>query len=371
MVAMAGSKRKGFYRSILIVLALIVIAVLVIAVLAFRRKTNVVVDMNITATMISFHVEESTQGMERLVGSTRAASIVLTNFKEIEIWPDRLLCDGENVPVEGKVLVVPRRGALTPRVRFRGEGMRLTELALESGCGVRLLYKPERPGSVQINVKDKQSGGQISLGDSFTLLIEQCEIINREGNVLIGTDDNTVQRTIEIIPSLVKTSSFVSNESKVFKVVLEEPEEGFTLFSNASIHGVNFNDLDELEPESTVKGGEVKFKSIGKESILPEPGSFILIPERDVVRVVKLGLKAIKPEVISNDSGLEITLSGSIDSLRSGRSEVPVEQLPSLLEWLASDKRLHITIGILTWLIAQTVAIRSLIHRDKGVEALK
>jgi len=359
--AMTENNRKVPYKSLSIVFIPTIIIVLVAVLLAFKQKTNVVVDIELIANQISFSVEGSDQRIE----PARVASIVLTNFKEIGFSPEQLLYDGKTISVRGKVLVRPWRDALSPRARFRGEGMRLVELVVGIDSKVTF-YKSEGEEAVDIKVEHesgekliKPSEGRISLGDSFTLLMERCDLVNEEGDVLISRDENIAQRTLEIFPSLDKTSFFVSDHQKVFRVVLEKPEENVTLFSNASIRRINFNDYDIATGDeiSTVKSGTVKFKNIKKENISLEPGDFIHISERDALKVVKLWLS---PE----DNGLGIALSGAIDSFKLGKG-ILIEQFPSLLEWLYSNKRLQIIIAILGWVIAQTLTVRNLITEMK------
>ncbi|MFQ6041706.1 MAG: hypothetical protein ACE5PV_12685, partial [Candidatus Poribacteria bacterium] len=358
---MTENKRKAPYKWLSITLILIISAVLVIVFLAFKQKTNVVVDIELIANQISFSVKGNAQRLEPV----RADSIVLTNFKEIGFAPDRFFYDGKTVSVKGKVLLRPWRDALSPRVRFIGDGIRLVELVI--GIGSRVTFhKSEGEEAVYFKVEPElgeesvePSEGKMSLGNSFKLLMERCDLVDEEGNALINRNENIAQRALEIFPSLDKTSFLVSNGQKVFRVVLEKPEENVTLFSNASIRQIDFNDYDIAtgKSESTVKSGTVKFKNIKKENLPLESRDFIYISERDRLKVVKLWPN-------SKDNSLGIALSGAIDSLKLGKG-VLIEQLPSLLEWLAANKRLQIIIAVLGWIIAQALTVRNLINEMK------
>ncbi|MBI1925934.1 hypothetical protein HYR99_16990 [Candidatus Poribacteria bacterium] len=351
---MTENKHKVPYKSLAITFTPTLIIVLVAVLLAFMPKKHVVIDITLNANQISFSVE----GMEHLpITTMNIASIMLTNFKKIEFWPDVLRYNSETVPVKGrKVLARPRADAQSPWVKFTGEGMRLEELDIATASQVTF-HQSTGEETVDIKVSEKPvepSEGRISLRNRFTLQMQECELVNAEGSVLIGTDEKIVQKTLEVSPSLDETFFFVSDDRRVFHVRLGILEENVPLFSNASIRHIHFNDYDIHTGKaiSTVQNGEVKFK-IKKEPISLEPEEFIYLAASDTLKVVKLWSSP-------KGDGLGITLSGSIDSFKLGKS-VLIEQLPSLLEWLAADKRLHIIIAIFVWVIIQTVTIKKLI----------
>lgn len=373
-----GRKRNALY--LLIWSAPTIITVLTALLLMVKQKKNVLVDIELIANQISFSIQAGTEEMKhRSITSVPAKSIVLANFRRVTFSADGIRYDDKTLPVNGEVVIQRWEDALwPPELRFSGEDIHLVQLDIGIGSKVTF-HRSECDVAVDIEAGDELSKGTVSLGNSFTIRMERCDLINKEGSTIISRDENTGQRDLEIFSSFGQASSFLGDNSEGFHILLEVPEkdtrllfsiarddygvfhvtreaaeEDVTLFSNTLIREIDFNYYDVAHGEtSTVRSGKVEFRNIKKESISIEPGDFVHISQRGALKVVRLWLSP-------KDDTLGILLCGSIDSFELGKY-FPIEQLPSLLEWLASDKRSHIIAAVLGWAIAQTLAIMSLI----------
>lgn len=217
--ALKEDRRSIPYTSISITFAPTVLIILLAVVLALIQKKDVLVDIELVADQISFSVESDNQAAEyKSIPSVPVESVVLTMFKEARFSADEFSHEEETVQIQGEVLILPRENSLCPRVRFAGEDIYLAQLDIGIGSKVTF-YRPEGRESVDIKIEAEPSdesimlsGGTISLGNSFELLMRQCDLIDEEGNVLIGGDETVDQNVLEVYSSFGEASFSVGDD---------------------------------------------------------------------------------------------------------------------------------------------------------------
>ena len=362
---MAKGKRRAPFRSLLIVAIPIAAILSATVVLALMHKRNMNVDIDLLIDQVSFSVDRS-GGTGKL--STSVESIVVTNFQEISFSPRRLLHNGEPVPKNGSgygvVFIRPQDDAISPRVRFRGEGLRFKELSIATGSTVT--FRREEAGAVHIEMQHEAaetSQGEIGLGEEFELLVEGCDLVDEDGILLGDMDGDGYQRNYEVSPTEDRDSGFIGND-RVLKIVLEGLEEQVTLFSNTEVGQIEFKRLDDDTQRwtGTVKEGKVVITKIKKPIPIGDgDGRHFVSIDGDDLKVLSL-----QPRAKSSD--MEIQLSGSVSSIGTGKSSKTIEDLPfpTMLEWLYSSRFMSTIIIIVGWAITQTLAIWKLILDTKA-----
>jgi len=392
-----------------------VCAVLIIFLVSQHKSTNI--ELELTADRIDFALLNPV-GTDRripLVSCLTASSFTLSNFAPVELRVDALydITDTSRPLLRKKRIILKPTDQRFSRLTLTGENLTLTDLDLQPNAKVTLVVSEDGSISLWIHPDSVDSNifpfvqGIISITNRVEASVERCVVTDENkkallretsqarflvdlgslgGNLLYRSNQTTFLsmklfegsrvdkgKTISIydptngswavVPSRLPVSlpnavtSVVDGKIYLFggTPTLPTSNETKLLSSNLDITCLKFlkPSLEDPSKEiTTVKTGTITFPN-GESGEVKLKSEFVHLLEKDTFRLVSTKVE---------NNRLCLFLVGRPKSVSVGfRQDALNQKLPTLLEWLYTNRKIYMITGILLSIIGLMVSLGRLV----------
>lgn len=270
--------------------------------------------------------------------------------KSVHIWIDSLEIPAQGVTqdrsksaINARTILLRSRPHSSPWVEFKTETeVPLTNYPLVShlqstaGSTVEITAKDDKL-YLKMTPRDRIQG-EISLNGPASMIVNDFEVLG-DGKPLAGLEEE--QQPSFHLTDAADPVRFESNQKVELQLDLTGKANLLGAFSDfLRVKDLNFP-LGNGETAIPIVDGSVAFRGI-ERTALDLKSSFLSIPGDNVMDIVTIG---------ANSGALELTASGKVRSLKTGKVPGPDdEELPNLLDWLYHNQKLGIIFGVLAWI---------------------
>lgn len=342
------------YRTLMYYLILIAI----LLALSIIEKDNVLTRIQLTVSNVSFAFIYSEGGP--LFSSLQVREAQIIHFKDLKIpFSKATISDKDNLsPVNWITTDMGNMLRISPSdtySRILLGNVVFNELITQKKAKITLSVPENGEKIVKIMIAEFPTSGKISIGDTLEIECQYCAL---SGTARYPNEQLIFARITNNMPHELE---FQSNNNNL-TVILDLPEGTGLSEKNIYVDNISFQEgSGQYLRSSLVDSGKIIFRDTDLAEVPINRDDFVKIGESKNLQITQMTFQ---------NKGIDLTVEGEVDDLRTGTKNNLQDQLPSLLEWLYHNNPLSLFFSALLTLVPVLSMLldnlKKLLNKAKG-----